>query len=87
MEEADGYSIMQSPCFVHKAYLEMYFDPLMIPAGAVEYVEKQKNCEDILLSIVVTKFLQDMNMTQSGVMVIKNSLPIKILEEPRHSKS
>lgn len=77
----DGYSIMGAPSFVHKAYLEMYFDPAFVPAGAVEYVENLNNCEDILLSIVVTKFLQDMNFTRHGVLAMKNSLTIKGLEE------
>lgn len=76
----EGYSIMKTPCFVHKAYLEMYFDPLMVPAGAVEYVDSLRNCEDILFSIVVTKFLQDSNRPQSGVLAVKPSLSIKNLE-------
>ncbi len=76
LAKPDGYSIMKTPCFVHKAYLEMYFDPLMVPAGAVEYVEKQKICEDILLSIVVTKFVQDINLTHYGVLAV-NGPPTK----------
>lgn len=76
----DGYSIMQAPCFVHKAYLEMFFDPLMVPPGAVRLVEALNNCEDILLSIVVTKFLQDLNEPQCGVLTIKSSLSIKDIE-------
>lgn len=76
----DGYSIMGVPSFLHKVYLEMYFDPEVVPASAVEYVEEVDNCEDILLSVVATKFLHDMNMMQPGVMVIKNSLSIKNLE-------
>lgn len=76
----DGYSIMQTPCFIHKSYLEMYFDPLMVPAGAVEYVERMKNCEDILLSIVVTKFLQDTGTMEHGILAMKNSMIIRHLE-------
>lgn len=76
----DGYSIMGVPSFIHKAYLEMYFDQEIVPASAVEYVKELGNCEDILLSIVVTKFLHDMNMMKSGVLVMKNSLSIKNLE-------
>lgn len=64
----DGYSIMSTPCFIHRAYLRMYFDPLIVPASAVKYVEELRSCEDILLSIVVTKFLQDSNRTQCGVL-------------------
>ena len=76
----DGYSIMQAPCFVHKAYLEMFFDPLMVPPSAVKLVDKLNNCEDILLSIVVTKFLQDSRKPQCGVLTIKSSLSIKNIE-------
>lgn len=82
----DGYSIMGVPSFLHKVYLEMYFDPEVVPASAVEYVEEVDNCEDILLSVVATKFLHDMNMMQPGVMVIKNSLSIKNLETEEQSK-
>lgn len=67
----DGYSIMSTPCFVHRAYLEMYLDPLIVPATAVEYVEKLRECKDILLSIVVAKFLQDSNRTQCGVLATR----------------
>lgn len=83
-EKPDGYSIMGGPSFVHKAYLEMYFDPTIVPVSAVEYVEKLNNCEDILLSIVVTKFLQDTdtsNVTHTGVLTMKTSLTIKHLQE------
>ncbi len=76
----DGYSIMQAPSFVHRAYLEMFFDPQLIPPGAVKLVKQLNNCEDILLSIVVTKFLHDINKPQCGVLTIKPSLSIKDLE-------
>ena len=75
----EGYSIMQVPAFVHRVYLEMYFDPDVVPAGAVEYVEELGNCEDILLNIVVTKFLHDMNMAKSGALLMKNSMAMKKL--------
>lgn len=77
----DGYSIVNTPSFLHKAYLEMYFDPLMVPAGALEHVDSLQNCEDILLSIVVTKFLQDLKKPQCGVLAVKSSLSIKSLED------
>lgn len=73
----EGYSIMETPCFIHKAYLEMFVDPLMVPAGAVEYVTQLKDCDDILMSIVVTKFMEDTKWQQCGVLAIKSSLPIK----------
>ena len=76
----DGYSIMQAPFFVHKAYLEMFFDPVMVPLSAVRHVEALNNCEDILLSIMVTKFFQDLKEPQCGVLAIKSSLSIKDIE-------
>lgn len=70
----DGYSIMSTPCFIHRSYLQMFFDPLMVPASAVQYVKELRDCEDILLSIVVTKFLHDSNWTQdSGVLCTKGA--------------
>lgn len=81
LDEPSGYSIMQAPCFIHKAYLEMYFDPVLVPAAAVSYVDDLQNCEDILLSIVVTKFVQDMSLTQLGTLVTKPTLSMKMLEK------
>ena len=69
---------MLVPAFVHRVYLEMYFDPDVVPAGAVEYVEELGNCEDILLSVVVTKFLHDMNMAKSGALLLRILLPMKM---------
>lgn len=81
----EGYAIMKTPCFIHRAYLQMYFDPLVVPPTAVEFVNRLMNCEDILLSIMVTKFLRDSqwkdsSRPQSGVMTVKSSLSIKHLE-------
>lgn len=62
---------MLVPLFVHLVYLEMYFDPLVVPAGAVEYVEELGKCEGILLSVVVTKFLHDMKLAaKSGTLLL-----------------
>ena len=76
----DGYSIMQAPSFLHRAYLEMFFDPLIVPSSATELVQQVNNCEDILLSIMVTKFLQDSNKPQCGVLAVKSSLSVKDIE-------
>ena len=59
----------------------MFFDPAMVPAGAVKYVQDLMNCEDMLMSVVVTKFMQDANLMQSGVLLVKNTLSIKSLED------
>lgn len=81
-EKPDGYSIMGVPSFVHRAYLEMFFDPTIVPVSAVQHVKNVNNCEEILLSIVITKFLQDTNsVTKSGVLTMKTSLSIKHLDE------
>ncbi len=79
VKKYDGYSVISSSFFIHKAYLEMYFDPLMVPNGALEYVERSKKCEGILLNIVVTKFLADTRRDQSGPLAVKNTLSIKRL--------
>ena len=71
---------MQAPMFVHRAYLEMFFDPLMVPSSALALVQQVNNCEDILLSIVVTKFLHDLNKPQCGALAMKSSLIVKDIE-------
>ena len=77
----DHYSIMlMTGCFVHKAYLELYFDPDMIPKSILDYVNAEMNCEDILLSVVVTKFLQDIGRSQSGVVTVEERKTIEILD-------
>ena len=77
----DHYSIMlMTGCFVHKAYLELYFDPDMIPNSILDYVNAEMNCEDILLSVVVTKFLQDIGHSQSGVVTVEERKKIKHLD-------
>lgn len=70
--KSDGYNIMLNSCFLHRAYLEMYFDPRMVPPSLLEYVDQQKNCEDILMSIVATKFLKDIGRPQCGVLAVKS---------------
>lgn len=72
-QKSEGYNIMLNSCFVHRAYLEMYFDPLIVPSSLLEYVNEQQNCEDILMSIMVTKFLEDTGKPQCGVLAVKSS--------------
>lgn len=81
IESADGYSIMlTSVCFVHRIYLEMFFDPSFVPSGVREEIDKRRNCEDIMLSILVTKFLQDISWPQCGVLAVKASFGITNLD-------
>ena len=78
------YSIMlMTACFVHKAYLELYFDPQMIPPSVLDYVNDERNCEDILLSVLVTKFLKDIGRAQCGVIAVEEKKAIKNLDMDR----
>ena len=78
--ETEGYSIILNSCFIHKAYLEMFFDHLIVPTVLRDYIDGQRNCEDILMSVIVTKFLMDINRAQSGVLAIK-AVHINYLED------
>ena len=55
----------------HRAYLEMYSDPEVLPRGIFEYVNNVMNCDDIALSIMVTKFLEDVSWKQSAALPVK----------------
>lgn len=82
-KKSEGYNIMLNSCFLHRAYLEMYFDPRMVPRSLMEYVDGQKNCEDILMSIVATKFLKDIGRPQCGVLAVKSGWVSNLEEEAR----
>ncbi len=78
------YSIMlMTACFVHKAYLELYFDPQMIPQSVLDYVNSERNCEDILLSVLVSKFLKDIGRPQCGVVAVEEKKNIRNLDMDR----
>jgi hypothetical protein len=83
MQKSEGYNIMLNSCFLHRAYLEMYFDPRMVPPSLVEYVDGQKNCEDILMSVVATKFLRDLGRPQCGVLAVKSGWVSNLEAEAR----
>ena len=70
--KSEGYNIMLNSCFLHRAYLEMYFDPVVVPVALLEYVNQQMNCEDILMSVMVTKFVSEMYRPQCGVLAVKS---------------
>ena len=59
----------------HRAYLEMYFDPNVLPQGVFEYINNVMNYDDIALSIMVTKFLEDVSWKQTA------ALPVKLVGE------
>lgn len=75
-----GYSIMIPPLFFHRAYLEMMFDPVMIPSKLVTYIDEIMNCDDILMSIVVTKFMQDCGWPQSGGLQLQHTKAISSIK-------
>ena len=56
----------------HRAYLEMYFDPDVLPKGIFDYINNITNCDDIALSIMVTKFLEDVSWKQTAALLVKN---------------
>ncbi len=82
IKNSESYGIVLNSFFVHKAYLEMYFDPLMVPDGALEYVKSSNIiCASIFLNIVVTKFLQDTGWGQQcGALAVENTLAIKVVD-------
>ena len=65
-----GYSIILPGLFLHRAYLEMLFDPVMIAPELIAYIDEIINCDDILINIMVTKFLQDCGLPQGGVLSV-----------------
>ena len=81
--KSEGYNIMLNSCFIHRTYLKMYYDPLIIPSSLLEYVNQQMNCEDILMSVTVTKFLKDIGKPQSGVLAVKSSWIGNLEDEAR----
>ncbi len=57
--------------FVHRAYLEMMFDPEMVPPEILDYVDKIMNCDDILFNMMVTKFLRNANLGWSAGLAVE----------------
>lgn len=82
-KKSEGYNIMLNSCFLHRAYLEMYFDPQMVPGSLLDYVDSHQNCEDILMSIVVTKFLKDIGRPQCGALAVKSGYINNLEDEAR----
>ena len=65
----------------HRAYLEMYFDPEVLPQGIFEYINNVMNCDDIALSIMITKFLEDVSWKQTAALAVKPNGEIHNLED------
>lgn len=67
-----GYAIMGTgTAILHKAYLEMYFDPEVLPRGILYYVDRIRNCEDLSMNVMVTKFLEDISWQQPAALAVK----------------
>ena len=84
--EPGSYGIMLPGFFMHKAYLEMLFDPEMVPPEIIAYTDTAVNCEDILFSMMVTKFLRDANLAWSGGIAVEPKETIKILNLSKQEK-
>ena len=75
-----GYSMLISASFIlHKVYMELFHSPYL-PRDIVAYVDKEMNCEDIAICVMVAKFLQDVSWPQSAVLSVKPKTPLRNLE-------
>ena len=72
--------MLPTTCVMHKAYLEMYHDPTVLPRKMFDYIDEKMNCEDIGINMMVAKFLMDVNMPQASVLAVKNKGKIINLE-------
>ena len=75
-----AYAIMLPGFFIHKAYLEMMFDPVIIPSDILEYTNTIINCDDILFSMMVTRFVRSTNLAWTGGMAVEPKTPITALK-------
>ena len=76
-----GYAIMGTgTAILHRAYLEMYFDRNVLPQGIFGYVNKNMNCEDLSMNVMVTKFLENVSWQQPAALAVKPIGPIHNLE-------
>ncbi|XP_011405216.2 PREDICTED: exostosin-like 2 [Amphimedon queenslandica] len=64
--EKYGYSAMISATFImSKTYLEMYHQPHFLPSAIYDYINKNMNCEDIAMCLMVTDFLRRTSFPQT----------------------
>lgn len=76
-----GYCIMGTgTAILHKAYLEMFFDPRVLPKAMFDYVDKGRNCEDLAMNVMATKFLEDVSWHQPAALAYKPKGQIKNME-------
>ena len=77
--ELGAYAIMLPGFFVHRAYLEMLFDPVMVPAHMLDYVNTVMNCDDILFSMMLTRFLRRAELAVTAGLAIEPAQTIRNL--------
>ena len=81
MKPYPGYCIMGTgTAILHKAYLEMFFDPKVLPKAMFDYVDKGRNCEDLAMNVMATKFLEDVSWHQPAALAYKPEGQIKNME-------
>ena len=73
--------ILTSTAILHKAYLEMFFDDNVLPRGMIDYIDERKNCEDIAMNVMVTKFLLDLGHNHAAALAVKPSREIWNMEK------
>ena len=71
------YSFIIPGFFIHRAYLEMLFDPSRVPTEFIKYVDEVMNCDDLLMSMMVAKFQSDNNSPWGAGLVVAPVHPIQ----------
>ncbi|XP_011405217.2 PREDICTED: exostosin-like 2 [Amphimedon queenslandica] len=75
-----GYSMLISASFIlHRVYLEL-FHSSYLPGEIMTYINREMNCEDVAMCILVAQFLRDVAWPQSSVISVKPRVPLKNLE-------
>ena len=72
--------MLTSTCLLHKAYLKMFHDANVLPRKMFDYIDKEMNCEDIGINMMVAKFLTDVNVPQPCLLSVKYKGQITNLE-------
>ena len=85
--EKFGYSLMGSgSSFLHKAYLEMFHDPRILPRSIIDYIDNLMNCEDLAMCVMVAKFLEDIHQPQCAALSVQPQGNIANLERMTSGK-
>ena len=73
--------------YLHKAYLEMFHDPRILPKTTIDYIDHMMNCEDLAICVMVAKFLEDIHQPQSAVLSVQTQGKITNMEMMSTGKS